>query len=74
VTTGDQKIHLSVTLKTFGAAEVRLFRWRGVESGVRVRPGDLGAPVDSIAQTLRVAEVQIFHRCSVESEGMKIGD
>jgi len=30
--------------------------------------------VDLIAQALKVAEVQIFHQCSAESEGMKISD
>jgi hypothetical protein len=37
-------------------AEVRLFRWCEVESGARVKTGDLGAPVD-------------LNRASIESCG-----
>jgi hypothetical protein len=71
VTTGD---YLSVTPRAFGMAEVRLFCRCGIKSGARVKTGDLGAPVDLIAQALIIAEVQIFHQCYVESNRMKISD
>lgn len=61
----------------FGIAEDQLFHRCGVESGARIRTGDLGAPVDLIAQALgvaKIAEVQIFHQSSAESEGLKISE
>lgn len=36
----DQEVHLHVTLRAFGIAEVRLLDRCGVESGERARTGD----------------------------------
>lgn len=61
----------------FWIAEDQLHRRYGVESGARITTGDLGAHVDLIAQApgvAKIAEVQIFHQSSAESEGMKTSE
>jgi hypothetical protein len=62
VKTDDRLVHLDVTQRAFGIAEVQLLHPCGVGSGATTRTGDRGAPVDVIAKILGVAEVQIVHQ------------